>query len=102
MAVPAAFVEGRDMPQNRGKQQRMIVNCGYASGRLRQGGSAFSDAILEANELVLLGIGLYCRHKPFGVTVQPVKVRRIDRVLHRLQPITFDNRLLDDPAPSML
>ena len=34
--------------------------------------------------------------------VQPVEMRRIDGVLHRLEPIAVDQRIDHDPAPSVL
>ena len=80
----------------------MFIDSGLRAGRQRQSRAPFFDAVFEANEFMLLGVFFYTRREMRRVAVQPIEMRRVDGVFHRLQPVALDDRFLDDPTFAML
>jgi hypothetical protein len=58
----------------------------------------FDDAEFEGNEVMFLLVFLYRAAQMGSLSVEPIEVRWIDRVLHRLEPIAVINLVLFDPA----
>src|SRR5258708_38385113 len=76
----------------------MLIYQGSFPRPNRQTGAPFLDAKFKRNEFMLLGILLYTRAKVSRVPMQPKQVSRVHGIFHRLQPITIDDRVLDDPT----
>src|SRR5499426_4279510 len=68
----------------------------------RQTCAPFIDAKLKNNEFMALGIFLHASCEVRSVPMQPKQMRRVHGIFHRLQPVTIDDRVLDDPAPAVL
>src|SRR5262245_6512673 len=92
---------GRDMTQVGVKQQRMLVRQRSLACADRQARAPFVDAKLKNNEFMALGIFLHASCEVRGVPMQPKQMRRIHGIFHRLQPVTIDDRFLDNPASTV-
>src|SRR5262245_33289464 len=79
----------------------MLVRQGSLAGAERQASAPFIDAKLKNNEFMALGIFLNTACEMRRVPMQPKQMRRVHRIFHRLQPVTIDDRVLDDPASTV-
>src|SRR5262245_24222321 len=79
----------------------MLVRQGSLACTERQASTPFIDAKLKNNEFMALGIFLHASCEMRGVPMQPKQMRRVHGIFHRLQPVTIDNRFLDDPASTV-
>ena len=71
-------------------------------GFLSRGDAPFHDAVLERYESMLLFVMIHRGRQMRRVAVQPIEMRRIDRVLHRLEPVATVDLVLLDPALAVL
>src|SRR5215510_592210 len=79
----------------------MLVSQGSVASADRQARAPFIDAKLKNNEFMVLGIFLHASREMRGVPMQPKQMRRVHRIFHRLQPVTIDDRFLDNPASTV-
>src|SRR5687768_1531876 len=90
------------MAQRDGKNQRMLIETRpftwFSAGRA----ALFDDAVFEWNEVMLFFVAIDGAGQVRGLAVQPIEMRWIDGILHRLQPITVIDFVLLDPALAVL
>src|SRR5262245_37875800 len=79
----------------------MLVSQGSVASADRQARAPFIDAKLKNNEFMVLGIFLHASCEMRRVPMQPKQMRWVHGIFHRLQPVTIDDRFLDDPASSV-
>src|ERR1043166_1452654 len=102
MAMSLAVLIRRDVPQCGWEKQRMLIDERRLAGRFCRRRASLDDAELEGEIFMLLIVFFDPPSKASRAAVQPVEMRRIDGVLHRLEPIAVDQRIDHDPALAVL
>src|ERR1041385_2789947 len=102
MAMSLAVLIRRDVPQCGWEKQRMLIDERRLARRFCGRRASLHDAELEGEKFMLLIVFFGPSSKMGGAAVQPVEMRWIDGVLHRLEPIAVDQRIDHDPASAVL
>src|ERR1044072_6718434 len=95
--MPEPPLVSRGMAQCAWKQQRMLVSLRRIAAFFSGSRAVLPDSILEADKVVRLAVIRHVAHEMRRIAVEPVEMRRIDGILHRLEPVAVDHRFDDRP-----